>query len=70
MWYLPGPGTEPVSPALAGGFFTTEPPGRPPDAAFEKGVLYLECHWQALNIQVFLCSIQVVVFCKAGTSIF
>ena len=25
---LPGPGIEPVSPALAGGFFTTEPPGK------------------------------------------
>ena len=29
MWDLPGPGIEPVSPALAGGFFTTEPPGKP-----------------------------------------
>ena len=28
MWDLPGLGTEPVSPAL-GGFFTTEPPGKP-----------------------------------------
>ena len=28
MWDLPGPGFEPVSPALAGGFFTTEPPGK------------------------------------------
>ena len=29
---LPNPGikpTSPVSPALAGGFFTTEPPGKP-----------------------------------------
>ena len=26
---LLGPGIEPVSPALAGGFFTTEPPGKP-----------------------------------------
>ena len=26
---FPEPGTEPVSPALAGGFFTTEPPGKP-----------------------------------------
>ena len=26
---LSGPGIEPVSPALAGGFFTTEPPGKP-----------------------------------------
>ena len=29
MRALPGPGIEPVSPALAGGFFTTEPPGTP-----------------------------------------
>ena len=26
---LPDPGMEPASPALAGGFFTTEPPGKP-----------------------------------------
>ena len=26
---LPKPGIEPMSPALAGGFFTTEPPGKP-----------------------------------------
>ena len=25
---LPDPGIEPVFPALAGGFFTTEPPGK------------------------------------------
>ena len=29
MWYLPRPGIKSVSPALAGGFFTTEPPGKP-----------------------------------------
>ena len=28
-WDLPGSGIEPVSPTLAGGFFTTEPPGKP-----------------------------------------
>ena len=28
---LPNPGIEPASPALAGGFFTTEPPGKPLD---------------------------------------
>ena len=27
MWDLPGPGLKPVSPALAGGFLTTAPPG-------------------------------------------
>ena len=29
MWDPPGPGHEPVSPALAGGFLTTAPPGKP-----------------------------------------
>ena len=29
MWDLPRSGIEPVFPALAGGFFTTEPPGKP-----------------------------------------
>ena len=29
MWDIPGPGLEPVSPALAGGFLTTVPPGKP-----------------------------------------
>ena len=30
MWDLPRPGLEPVSPALAGRFATTAPPGQPP----------------------------------------
>ena len=30
MWDLPGPGLEPVSRALAGGFLTTAPPGKLP----------------------------------------
>ena len=28
MWDLPGPGVKPVSSALAGRFFTNEPPGK------------------------------------------
>ena len=35
MWDLPGPGLEPVSPALAGGFLTTAPPGKSPVCCFE-----------------------------------
>ena len=31
MWNLPGPGIEPMSPALAGRFLTTAPPGKPQD---------------------------------------
>ena len=30
MWDLPRPGLEPVSPALAGGFLNTAPPGKSP----------------------------------------
>ena len=33
--YLPGSGIESVSPALAGGFFTTEPPGKSINADFK-----------------------------------
>ena len=29
IWDFPKPGIEPVALALAGGFFTTEPPGKP-----------------------------------------
>ena len=34
MWDLPGPGIESVSPALAGGFLTTAPPGKPQQVVF------------------------------------
>ena len=40
MWDLPGPGIEPVSPALAGGFLTTVPPGKSLDAII-KGIVFL-----------------------------
>ena len=33
MWDLAGPGIKPMSPAMAGGPFTTEPPGRRPKAS-------------------------------------
>ena len=40
----PGPGIELVSPALAGGFFTTEPPGKPqaPDFSRDPSALNAE----------------------------
>ena len=34
MWDLPRPGHEPMSPALAGRFSTTAPPGKPPFVYF------------------------------------
>ena len=39
MWDLPGPGIEPVSPALAGRFLTTAPPGRSLQRRFQTGSL-------------------------------
>ena len=39
MWDLPGPGLEPVSPALAGGFLTTAPPGKSQDCVFDSILL-------------------------------
>ena len=35
MWDLPRPGVEPVSPALAGRFSTTVPPGKPQEYWFD-----------------------------------
>ena len=36
MWNLPGPGIEPVSSALAGGFLTMRPPGKSPSLSFKE----------------------------------
>ena len=36
MWDLPRPGLEPVSPALAGRFSTTAPPGKPSQAVLHN----------------------------------
>ena len=43
MWALPGPGLEPMSPASAGGFLTTAPPGKPliSHSYFGVSTLYL-----------------------------
>ena len=40
MWDLPELGTEPMSPALAGGFFTTELPGKPGTAGLFYFILF------------------------------
>ena len=40
MWDLPRPGIEPVSPAPAGGFFTTEPPGKPHPLLLKEGCVW------------------------------
>ena len=42
MWDLPRPGLEPVSPALAGRFSTTAPPGKPGHLIFDKGGKHIQ----------------------------
>ena len=52
-WDLPRPGHEPVSPALAGRFPTTAPPGKPlPWDFYKKGNLYISELWE--HVQSFL----------------
>ena len=46
MWDLPGPGLEPVSPALAGGFLTTAPPGKSQNLLFKSS--FRECYGMPL----------------------
>ena len=48
MWDPPRPGLEPVCPALAGGFSTTAPPGKPWKALFKGAACFL-LTWLALG---------------------
>ena len=43
MWDLPRPGLEPVSPALAGRFSTTAPPGKPSFAFYVPHISEIIC---------------------------
>ena len=45
MWDLPRPGLEPVSPALAGRFSTTAPPGKPSSNVFDSFTCSFKKRW-------------------------
>ena len=62
MWDLPGPGNEPVSPALAGRFLSTAPPGKP-SFYFLDGVLYSR---KVLNFDEVQLSVFSAVACAFG----
>ena len=55
MWDLPRPVLEPVSPALAGRFSTTAPPGKPTNALFQakRGSFGLNTQLQQTNFQLY-----------------
>ena len=54
MWDISGPGVELIFPALAGGFFTTEPPGKPPD--------FFEFHFFFLSIPYLFFSYHLHIY--------
>ena len=60
MWDLPGPGLEPVSPALAGRLSTTAPPGKP---SFMKHLLYISCIRYQEYIEDYYNSISMLYIC-------
>ena len=52
MWDPPRPGLEPVSPALAGRFSTTAPPGKP-------SFFFLNCYYDIPKERSILCDLSV-----------
>ena len=46
MWDLPGPGTNPVSPALVDRFLNTEPAGKPKLDIFKHESFVLSKFWR------------------------
>ena len=51
MWNLPRPGHEPVSPALAGRFSTTAPPGKPKFIFFNRHIFLTNICFIYINPQ-------------------
>ena len=57
MWDLPGPGLEPLSPALAGGFLTIVPPRKPYLFSIWRIIWPICIHWyrqRRLNLSLVL----------------
>ena len=73
IWDLPEPELEPVSPALAGGFSTTAPPGKPMNAFFLKCIYPFSYLFKKINLKhssnihvcMYLC-LSMYVFCRQG----
>ena len=65
MWDLPRPGIKSVSPALAGGFLTTAPPGKPSHKVF---VFFLTHCLLCLFIYLFLAVLGLRFCARAFSS--
>ena len=53
---LPDPGIKPESPAFAGGFFTTEPPGKPPSKFLGRHKFCESCSEYFCEITIGSCA--------------
>ena len=53
-WDPPGPRNEPMSPASAGGFFTTEPPEKPSSSDFNGD--FFPPYWGCIFPSLFICN--------------
>ena len=67
MWDLPGPGLEPVSAALAGGFLTTAPPGKP-TSHFLNIILQSTLKKNFFNLFLFLAALGLRCCSRAFSS--
>ena len=61
MWDLPRPVLEPVSPASAGRFSTTAPPGKPCWKFLNHSFNFITCDWSVYIFYFFLVQSQKVV---------
>ena len=59
IWDLPRPGLEPVSPALAGRFSTTTPPGKPQLFIFTPALL--RCTLHTVKFICYKCTTQLLL---------
>ena len=68
MWDLPGPGLEPTSPALAGGFLTTAPPGKSSFLHFKENILFSKVTLKVKGINLENCMKLIVLDGRFGQS--
>ena len=60
MWNLPGPGTEPMSPAMAGGFLSAVPPGR--SSHWLHHVTFLRAQYKSPSVSISQTTLVIFLF--------
>ncbi|KAJ8797170.1 hypothetical protein J1605_017398 [Eschrichtius robustus] len=68
MWDLSGPGLEPVSPALAGRFLTTAPPGKYRELILNSCYYHTFCTGSVVVVHRLSCSSACGIFPDQSSS--